>query len=302
MAVDVVNFEKLTDIIQEFLNNLSLHHLSENTYRSYARDLQQLLSFVESRYEKNHERSLKVTISEYVDYLRERSLHRASQARKISCLNSFLKFLRVKSYIETDLFFRRPAITYILEETIPYERIIALLQNSPAVLNTAYPYRDTAILGLLATTGICCSELINLRVRDISLDRQELYIRSGRSKERAVPFSFFAYETVYKMKQYLEHERLTISDSYEAFFLNHRNRPLTCRSIQRICAAFRIFDDQATVLTPRHLRHAYAVQLLKAGTSIADAQALLGHSTLVSTEKYLAFLALVTGSEKIEDC
>ena len=85
---------------------------------------------------------------------------------------------------------------------------------------------------------------------------------------------------------YLEHERPAAKSPYEKLFLNHRNKPLTPRTVQRICIMFRAILHKKRIITPQILRSSHAAHSIKQGAAIDDVQERLGHKIRISTERY----------------
>ena len=148
---------------------------------------------------------------------------------------------------------------------------------------TRFPIRDKAIFELLYATGVRCSELVNICIRDIDMKEKTIRIVGKGKKERLVLFGAKAYE---KVMEYCKTERPPVEHQYEPLFLNYRYEKITSRSVQRIIKMFRSFLRIERPLTPHKLRHSFATHLLNQGADLRAVQELLGHKLLSSTEKY----------------
>lgn len=281
MNITKAEFE---DIKAKFLNYLVTEKkVTDNTYRSYNADMIQITNLWNLlEQEEKRALTLEEVLESFVKFLSS-SVTPSSQARKISCLNSFKKFLKKQS-IPLSLNFKRPIIKPKPPISIPVHDIFSLMDNiSNDDLPTKHPLRDRAILELLYATGMRCSELVNIELNSIDFNSQSIVIRSKRKKERIV---FFGSKANQQIKSYLKYERNQVYSTNERLFLNSRNIPLTVRSIQRICAMFRQCLENKYNITPEILRHSFAAHMLNNGADIETVQKLLGHKIRASTERY----------------
>jgi integrase/recombinase XerD len=220
----------------------------------------------------------------YITFLQQREKP-STKARKISCLNSFFLFLFKNSFISKAYTLKRPPVQLPTAETIPHELIASIFKDIPLNnIPSVKPYRDRSILGILYATGIKSIELSSICLQDINLEAQSITIRPARKKQRTV---FFGMQTKQDLLMYLHHERPQAQSSAEYLFLSIHKTPLTTRSIQRICLHFGELLEPKRVITPKILRHSFALHLLERGTSLERLQELLGHATSASTERYI---------------
>lgn len=163
-------------------------------------------------------------------------------------------------------------------------------------------YRDKAILELLFSTGLRVSELANLKIQDVNLKRDEFNVIGKGRKSRVV---FMSEQAKYAIKKYLE----VRSDINPYLFISHDKRtgnnsakkqlskgakkqiqiddePLTPRSVQRIVQKHARDAGITKPVTPHTLRHSYATDLLQNGADIRSVQAMLGHSSITTTQIY----------------
>jgi len=270
---------------EAFIEYLTVEkNLAVNTRKAYESDLDQFISFWEAAPDENKTHlSLRQMIERYLMSLFYKKMDKSSIARKFSCFKSFEKFLR-KQGIDLALKLQRPRLDKKLPIYLSVDEIFYLLDSvNDADLLTRYPIRDKAILELLYATGIRCSELINISIKDIDMNEKNIRILGKGNKERIVLFGQKAHQRII---DYLEKERSLVKEPDEKLFLNCRYQPLTSRSIQRICEHFRQFLKVERPITPHKIRHSFATHLLNQGTDLRVVQELLGHKTLTSTEKY----------------
>ena len=270
---------------EEFLTYLEVErNLSQHTLRAYTSDLQQLYEFWERI--ASHEKvdiPLKRVMERFLVSLYHKKISTSSIARKLSSIQSFEHYLNNYG-ITLNLQLTRPRIEKKLPVYLSIDEITYLLDTIKLEdLPTRRPYRDKAIFELLYATGIRCSELVNITIKDINLSDKVIRIFGKGKKERIVLFGSKARQT---LEAYLRKERPQPKDNHEKIFLNNRNQILTTRSVQRIIQMFRTFLKGNRQITPHKLRHSFATHLLNQGVDLRIVQELLGHQTLASTEKY----------------
>lgn len=146
--------------------------------------------------------------------------------------------------------------------------------------------RDRAIFQILYSSGLRVSELVSLKRSQISLERGEFSIKGKGGKVRPVFVSEFALEA---LNDYLDSR----GDTNPYIFVHHsrhenkeKQKPLTPRSIQRILKKYALAAGIVKPVTPHKLRHSFATQLLRNGADIRSVQALLGHSSITTTQVY----------------
>lgn len=259
-------------------------NLSENTLRAYFLDLQQFITFWHNLPEQDKKNlGLRQIIERYLIALFYKKITKSSIARKFSCFTSFERYLQTRG-IELNLNLKRPRIDKKLPIYFSVDELIPLLDTlKNESLPTRYPMRDKAIFELLYSTGVRCSELINMKIADIDMKAKTIRVFGKGKKERIVLFGDKARE---KILHYYSAERPEIQNQDEALFLNYRYEKLTPRSVQRVVKMFRAFLPIERPLTPHKLRHSFATHLLNQGADLRAVQELLGHKSLATTEKY----------------
>lgn len=280
-----MKYKEFKEKTTEFITYLEVEkNLSKNTLRAYQTDLDQFCNFwLENTNRGKLELPLRQVIERFLVSLYHKRIDKTSIARKISCFTSFARFMQTQG-INLILKLTRPRLDKKLPIYLSIDEITHLLDDvKPENLPSKRPYRDKAIFELLYATGIRCSELISIRFEHIDISQKAIRILGKGNKERFVLFGAKAKETI---QLYLKHERPEPTSFDEIVFLNNRNKPLTTRSVQRICEMFRQFLKIKRNITPHKLRHSFATHLLNQGTDLRVVQELLGHSSLSSTEKY----------------
>jgi len=270
---------------EEFLVYLEVEkNLAENTCKSYNNDLTQFLRFWESLLDNEKELlGFRQIIERFLVTLFYKKIDKSSIARKFSCFKSFEKFLHTQG-IALSLQLKRPRLDKKLPIYLSVDEIQYLLdQVNEQELPTKRPMRDKAIFELFYATGVRCSELVNIKVRDIDFVTKTIRIIGKGNRERIV---LFGQKAKKRILDYLDNERIQLQSNDEQLFLNHRGGPLTSRSVQRIVVMFRSLLKVDRRITPHKLRHSFATHMLNQGVDLRVVQELLGHKTLASTEKY----------------
>lgn len=280
-----MTFVEYQEALHNFFTYLSVEkNLSINTQRSYQSDLQLFKEFWEKISKQETEEVLfKRALERYLVALYYKKIEKNSIARKISCFKSFERFLR-KQGINLSLDMKRPRTEKKLPIYLHIDEIIYLLDTvTNDQLPTKYPLRDKAIFELLYATGIRCSELCNISLKDVDFAEKTIRIFGKGRKER---FALFGSKAAERLRAYLELERFVPPTPDEPLFTSTHKKPLNPRSVQRIIQMFQPFLKTNKKLTPHKLRHSFATHLLNQGTDLRVVQELLGHQTLASTEKY----------------
>ncbi|MBY0109829.1 MAG: tyrosine-type recombinase/integrase [Candidatus Babeliaceae bacterium] len=272
--------------IKQFIQAINFErNISTHTSRAYESDLEHFATFWKDLLTREPIPLLcKTIIERYFIWLYHKKISKNSIARKISCFKSFQRYLKHARGIELEISLHRPRIETKAPVVLTLDEIFFVLDKVNLTHHdTQFPFRDKAILEMLYATGICCSELVNIQLKDIDPISQTIRIVGKRKKERLVRFGS---ECKKKLDLYITHERIKPANEFEFLFLNYKNEPLTTRSIQRICTLFSSFLDSKKHITPHVLRNSCASHLLQQGVDIKTVQEQLGHATLASTEKY----------------
>lgn len=272
-------------IINRYKTYLRLEKsLSSNSIDAYLTDLDKLTVFIESEGLKYEE----VTyhhLQQFVAGLHDIGIHPRSQARIISGIKSFYRFLLLDAYITTDPteLLESPKIGFKLPEVLTVNEINSILDTID--LSLPEGQRNRAMLEVLYSCGLRVSELISLRFTDIFFDEGFIKVEGKGSKQRLVPISDTA---IREIKNYLYDRHLVpVKKGFEDFlFLSRRGTGLS-----RIMV-FHIIKQQTELagirknVSPHTFRHSFATHLLEGGANLLAIQEMLGHEKITTTEIY----------------
>lgn len=259
--------------------------LSANTVVSYRADIDKLIRFLADRKIMLRDTSTAL-LHEFLATLHDLGIAPTSQARIISGLKSFFRYLKIEDYIADNptLLIDAPHTGRHLPEVLSVEEIDRMIECID--LSSPEGQRNRAIIETLYSCGLRVSELVNLSLSNIFLDEQYVTVRGKGSKERIVPISETAVEEI---NRYLEQRAFVdIKPGEEGIlFLNRRGRRLSrvmiFYIIKDLCQRAGIRKE----ISPHTLRHSFATHLLEGGANLRAIQQMLGHESIATTEIYL---------------
>jgi integrase/recombinase XerD len=274
--------------IKHFRNYLKLERsLSENTLEAYERDVFKLAQFLEMTNKKVSPLTLtSKNLKDFVEYLNDLGASPFSQARILSGIKSFYKYLLFEDLIKHDPteLIEGPKLGRKLPDTLDFHEIEKLFDAIN--LSTPEGQRNRAILEVLYSSGLRVSELVNLKIPNIYFDIGFLRVLGKGNKERLVPIG---REAMKYLKIYLEEVRVhvPIKNGFEAFaFLNRRGKNLTRVMIFTIIKNLVASIGLKKTISPHTFRHSFATHLLEGGADLRAVQEMLGHESITTTEIY----------------
>lgn len=274
--------------IQEYENYLKLERsLSENSVDAYVRDIVKLKQFLELK-EKDLN-PLQVTIVELqdmVEWINEVGMSAFSQARIISGLKSFYKFLIYEGETDQDptILLEAPKLGRKLPDTLSVEEIDRILEAIDH--STPEGTRNRAMLETLYSSGLRVSELIGLKTSNIHFDVGFIRVFGKGSKERLVPIGKTALKHINIYRDEVR-VHLDIKSGHESFlFLNRRGRQLTRQMVFTFLKELVAKAGIQKTISPHTFRHSFATHLIEGGADLRAVQEMLGHESITTTEIY----------------
>lgn len=274
----------MIDILKEYTNYLKLEKsLSPNSIAGYQQDLSKWLEYCQAH-------GIDPIQAQFDDlqafvYESLRTVSERSQARIISGIHSFYRFLLYTHHIDNDPseLLQTPKLPLYLPEVLSVEEIDALVCAVDLSKNEGH--RNRAIIEMLYGSGLRVSELVNLKLSNMYRAERYMKVEGKGSKQRLVPISEEAEKQFALYMEQRVHQPVQPGQEDYAF-LNRRGHQLTRTMIliliKQLCAQAGI---QKTI-SPHTLRHSFATHLLQNGADLRVIQALLGHEDISTTEIY----------------
>ncbi len=277
--------------IKSFLNYLTQEKkCSPNTLSAYRSDLSQLAAYLKSSTDGKglgNTRSLNTEVlAGYMRDLMEKKYSQATVARKVAAAKSFLKFMVDTGKLRGDMtpHLASPQVNKLSPKPLSVSEVRRFLAE-PAKLVSIEARRDKAMLELLYATGLRASELMALNVQDVNVSQKNVICRGSKSNTRTVPIDGYIVKIV---EEYVadSRQKLLNDDAEKALFLNRRGERLTRQGFWQIIQGYADKIGLGGKVTPRSLRHSFAVHKLNSGVDLQSVQTLLGHTHISTTKVY----------------
>ena len=275
------NTSPILNDIKEYLVFVSqVKNLSENTTKSYERDLKKLLIFLEKLNITKYSDVKEEICSAWIGDLYSQNNKPKSIQRHLSSAKGFFRFLKKNNLIDSSPFelVTAPKSSNTLPDVLSPEDVEQLLNFKPS--NTI-EIRDMAIVELMYSSGLRVSETVNINISDFEEKMSFLRVIGKGSKTRLVPMGRFAIKAI---NNWLI-EREKILNNTDALFLNSKGARLSVRSVQLRLKKMATKQGLPPV-HPHMLRHSFATHMLESSGDLRTIQELLGHSSLSTTQIY----------------
>jgi tyrosine recombinase XerD len=278
--------QKAKSILDKYTSYIRLEKgLSGNTLDAYINDIKKLLKYIDSEQDIDLLSLTYEHLQHFIAQLCDIGISARSQARIISGIKSFYRFLLIEEYLEKDPteLLESPKIGQKLPEVLTITEVDNLINSID--LSKAEGQRNRAMLEVLYSCGIRVTELITLKYSNIYFDEQFILVKGKGDKQRFVPIS---EKAINEIRNYLiDRHNIKVQKGYEdTLFLNRRGAGLT-----RVMV-FYIIKEQAQIagihknISPHSLRHSFATHLLEGGANLRVIQSMLGHESITTTEIY----------------
>jgi integrase/recombinase XerD len=260
--------------------------LSANTVEAYGRDLTELRRYLATQEIGDLRVAGSRQLVGFLTSLRERGLSARSQARILTTLRRFYRFLERDETLPNG----NPTAHLLLPKigrSLPHApsrlQIEAVLEKPDP--STPLGLRDRAMLELLYATGLRVSELVKLEVIQVNLEAGFLRVRGKGGRERVVPLGAKAREN---LQEYLRGGRpvLLKGRSSPYLFVARSGKPITRQAFWHLLKTYARQSTEGGHLYPHAFRHAFATHLLDGGADLRAVQAMLGHVDIATTQIY----------------
>jgi len=299
----------VTEHLKDFLEFLALNrNASAHTVRAYESDLSQFLGHAASTAglkpsELPADRLDRIAIRGFLAELHKAGESRATAARKLAAVRTFLRYLRREGVIEDDPggLVPTPKRDIRMPAHLSESEIDALIDaaDDPSPLGR----RDRAILELFYASGLRLSELAGLDLEDVNLAGKMIRVLGKGGKERIVPFNTSSVKAIRSWlgdRERLAGQALRLADGKgtarsgqagrarkaNPLFVNYRGTRLTARSIDRLVRRYVLLSSTRLGISPHALRHSFATHLLQRGADLRSIQELLVPARLSTTQRY----------------
>ena len=274
-----------TNILKAYQRYLKLErNYSTNTVDAYIHDIKSLLDYCLD-ISKNVLQLQLEDLQSFAATIHEKGIGPTSQARILSGVRSFYRYLLLDGYIDADPseLLESPNLGKHLPEVLSTQEVDKL--ENVIDLTTKEGQRNKAIIEVLFSCGLRVSELVNLKLSQLFLDEGFVQVIGKGRKERLVPISQRAIKELNLW--FYDRKQLNIKTGEEDYvFLNRRGSHLTRTMILIMIKKEAEKAGIKKTISPHTMRHSFATALLQGGADLRAIQAMLGHEDIGTTEIY----------------
>ncbi|MFI3239152.1 MAG: site-specific tyrosine recombinase XerD [Bacteroidales bacterium] len=279
--------KEINKLIDEYIVYLKLQKgVSDNTIESYLADLRKLLFFISVEGVSVEDIS-EEHLHQFLASLHDLGIQPSSQARIISGVKSFFKYLKIEGFIDKNpaRLLEQPRLGRKLPDTLSLEEIEQMI--AAIDMSKEQGQRNRAIIEVLYGSGLRVSELVELKISDISFEDEFMLVHGKGEKERLVPLSPTAIEEIQTYRESYRNHQDVKRGSEDILFLNRRGAKLTRVMIFYIIRDLAYLVGIKKDISPHTLRHSFATHLLEGGANLRAIQTMLGHESITTTEIYV---------------
>ena len=273
------------NMVKAYMRYLKLErNLSPNTIEAYRNDLRWLLAYVNFHGLKVEEVKLE-DLDNFSASLHDQRITPRSQARILSGVRSFFKFLLLDGFIDVDPteLLVSPHVRNVLPDVLSTAEVDRL--EASIDLSKWEGQRNRAIIEVLFSCGLRVSELVNLKLSNLYVEEKFVRVTGKGDKERLVPISSRALDELNAW--FADRNAMRIKPGEEDYvFLNRRGAHLTRTMILIMIKRQAVAAGITKTISPHTLRHSFATALLEGGADLIAIQAMMGHEDIATTEIY----------------
>jgi integrase/recombinase XerD len=261
--------------------------LSDNSIEAYSRDIDKLQQFSDIQPSKLNPEAFSLNdLRLFINWVNELGMIPSSQARILSGIKSFYKYLLIEDIIKNNPaeLLESPKKQRKLPDTLSYQDINRLI--SAIDLSRPDGVRNKAIIEVLYSCGLRVSELTELKLSNLYLDIEFIKVVGTGSKERLVPMGG---EAIKALKIWIENVRVHTpikKGEEDLVFLNRRGSRLSRVYIFMLIKQLAEMAGIKKSISPHTLRHSFATHLVEGGADLRAVQEMLGHESITTTEIY----------------
>ena len=273
------------NMVKAYMRYLKLErNLSPNTIEAYRNDLRWLLAYVNFHGLKVEEVKLE-DLDNFSASLHDQRITPRSQARILSGVRSFFKFLLLDGFIDVDPteLLVSPHVRNVLPDVLSTAEVDRL--EASIDLSKWEGQRNRAIIEVLFSCGLRVSELVNLKLSNLYVEEKFVRVTGKGDKERLVPISSRALDELNAWFADRNAMRIKLGEE-DYVFLNRRGAHLTRTMILIMIKRQAVAAGITKNISPHTLRHSFATALLEGGADLIAIQAMMGHEDIATTEIY----------------
>ena len=258
--------------------------LSKNSIDSYNNDMKLFIRFADKEKVSVIDADYNF-INIFLAYLTDIQYSDTSLLHMITALKGFYKYLILEGYLDKSPMKKvvSPKIKRKLPVFLTHQEVESLL-NSPDKTK-ASGVRDYAMLEVLYSSGLRVTELVNLTLPQLHLEKGYFIIMGKGAKERLTPFGKSAKLA---LEDYIENSRASFynNNSKDYLFISRLGKPFTRQGFWKMLKRYVKLADITKDISPHKLRHSFATHLLENGANLRMIQKMLGHSSITTTQIY----------------
>lgn len=274
--------------IRGFKSFLKLERsLSENSTEAYLHDVNKLVQFLDfKKYELSPKDIELKHLQEFLKWVNELGMSARTQARVISGIKSFYKYLLLENLLNNDptTLLDAPRLGRKLPDTLNLDDINNIIDAID--LSTPEGQRNKAMLETLYSCGLRVSELINLKISNLYFNDEFIKVTGKGDKERLVPIGSVAIKQINIYKDQVRIHAPFKKEFEDVLFLNRRGAKLTRVMVFTIIKQLATKTGLKKHISPHTFRHSFATHLIEGGADLRAVQEMLGHESITTTEIY----------------
>lgn len=274
--------------IKGFKSFLSLEKsLSENSVEAYLHDVNKLVQFLEDKKYDLSPKDIQLKhLQEFLVWVNELEMTATSQARMISGIKGFYKYLLLENIISVDptALLEAPRLARKLPDTLSLDEINKLIDSID--LSKKGGQRNKAMLETLYSCGLRVSELVNLKISNLFFNEDYIKVTGKGDKERLVPIGSVAIKQIEIYKDEVRCHLPVKKDNEDFLFLNSRGSKISRIHVFTTIKDLAFKAQIKKRISPHTFRHSFASHLIEGGADLRAVQEMLGHESITTTEIY----------------
>ena len=274
--------------IQGYQSFLQLERsLSENSVEAYLHDVEKLLQFLEAKKYDFPPKEVELKhLQEFLMWVNELGMSARTQARVISGIKGFYKYLLLENVLNNDptTLLESPRLGRKLPDTLSLEDINNII--NAVDLSSNEGQRNKAMLETLYSCGLRVSELVNLKISHLYFNEEFIKVTGKGDKERLVPIGNVAIKQINIYKDEVRIHQPVKKEYEDVLFLNRRGAKLTRVMVFTIIKNLAFKIGLKKHISPHTFRHSFATHLIDGGADLRAVQEMLGHESITTTEIY----------------